>query len=184
MARSNNTVRFRGRIYAGLKIGLADYLSIQPNSEAKPVSLYDIMFTVAKSRFNQSALGYKTKIANYSTSVINEVSIWKLANGNRICKFRKEKPTVEGEKSCYNKAAKSNAEICIRHRSRDKLCRRSLGSKNRLLGATTTYSNRRTKSIYRTEQDRFISMDKSKKKFRNFCNDTQVLRAVRMMWRN
>ena len=122
------------------------------------------MFTVAKIRPIQSNLGYKTKQANCSTSVNNEVSNWNLANGNRICKFRKEKPTVEGEKSCYNKTANKNAENCIRHRSRDKLCRRSLGCKNRLVGAITTYSNRPTKSIYRTEQDKFNSMDKSIRK--------------------
>ena len=72
----------------------------------------------------------------------------------------KKKPTVEGKKLCYNKTANQNAEICIRHRSRDKLCRRSLGSKNRLVGAITTYSNRRTESIYRTDQENFNSMDK------------------------
>ena len=106
------------------KIGLADYLSRQPNSEAKPVSTYDSMFTVAKNRSVQSALGYETKLADCSTSVNNEASNRKLANGNRICKFRKEKPTVEGEKSCYNKTANKNAKICIRHWSQEKLCRR------------------------------------------------------------
>ena len=42
------------------KTGLADYLSRHPNSEAKPVSTYDSMFTVAKIKSIQSALGYKT----------------------------------------------------------------------------------------------------------------------------
>ena len=68
----------------GAKIGLEDYLSRHTNSESKPVSTYDSMFTVAKIRSIQSALGYKTKLANCSTSVNNEVSNRKLANGNRI----------------------------------------------------------------------------------------------------
>ena len=119
------------------------------------------MFTVAKIRSIQNALGYKIKLANCATRVNNEFPNRKLANGNRICKLRKEKPTVEGKKSCYNNTDNRNAEVCIRHWSCDKLCRPLLGSKNRLVGAITTYSNRRTKSIYRTEQDNFNSMDKS-----------------------
>ena len=144
-----------------VKFGSADYLSRHPNSEAKPVSTYDSMFTVAKIRSIQSALGNKTNFTNCSTSVNNEASNGKLANGNRICKFGKEKPTVEGEKPCYNKTANKNAEICIRHRSREKLYRRSPGSKNRLFGAITTYTKRQAKSICRTEQGKINSKDKS-----------------------
>ena len=44
----------------GAKIGLADYLSRHPNSDAKPVSTYDSMFTVVKIRSIKNALGCKT----------------------------------------------------------------------------------------------------------------------------
>ena len=74
----------------GAKIGLADCLSRHRNSEAEPVSRYDTMFTVAKLRSIKSPLGYKTKLANSSTIVNNEASNRKLANGNRICIFRKK----------------------------------------------------------------------------------------------
>ena len=40
----------------GAKIGFADYLSRHPISDAKPVSTYDSMFTVAKISQNRSAL--------------------------------------------------------------------------------------------------------------------------------
>ena len=79
----------------------------------------------------------------------------------------KEKPTVEGEKSCYNRTANKNAEICIRHRSRDKQCRRSLESKNRLVGANTTYKNRLSNAIYRLNTQYSI-MDKSMQKIQKF----------------
>ena len=90
MARSTNTVRFRGQTYAGGKKGLAGYLSRNRNSDAKRVSTHDRMFTVAKIRPIQNALRFETKLANCSASVNNEFSNWKLANGNRICKFRKK----------------------------------------------------------------------------------------------
>ena len=47
--------------------------------------------------------------------------------------------------------SQKNAEICIRHRSCDKPCRRSLDSKKRFVGAITTYKNRLSNSIYRTK---------------------------------
>ena len=43
----------------GAKIGFADYLSRHPNLDAKPVSTYDFMFTVAKNSKIRSALGFE-----------------------------------------------------------------------------------------------------------------------------
>ena len=108
----------------GAKNGLADYLSRHPNSEAKPVSSYDSMFTVAKIKSIQRALGYKNKLGNGSSNVNNKVSNRKLANGNAVCKIRKDKPPVEGEKLCFKRTTNRNAYISIRQRSRDDLCRR------------------------------------------------------------
>ena len=48
---------FRVEHVPAAKIGLADYLSRHPNSEAKPVLAYDSMFTVANIKSIQSALG-------------------------------------------------------------------------------------------------------------------------------
>ena len=108
----------------GAKTGVADYLSRHPNSEAKPVSSYDSMFTVAKIKSIQRALGYKNKLGNGSSNVNNKLSNRKLANGNAVCKVRKDKPPVEEEKPCFNRTTKRNAYISIRHRSRDELFRR------------------------------------------------------------
>ena len=52
-----------------VKIGLAEYHLRHPNSEAKTVSAYDSMFTYAKNRSIQSALGYKIDFPNFPTSV-------------------------------------------------------------------------------------------------------------------
>ena len=46
----------------GAKIAFTDYLSRHPSSDAKPVSIYDSMFTVAKIDQIRSALGFKKKI--------------------------------------------------------------------------------------------------------------------------
>ena len=74
----------------GAKTGTEYYLSRHPNNEAKPVSTYDSMFTVANIKSIQSALGYKTKLEKRSTNVNKQMSSRKLANGKRICKFRKK----------------------------------------------------------------------------------------------
>ena len=47
----------------GAKIGFEDYLSKHPISDAKPVSTYDSMFTVAKISQIRYALGFKKKIS-------------------------------------------------------------------------------------------------------------------------
>ena len=77
------------------KIDLADYLSRHPNSEAKPMSIYNIMFTVAKITSTESALGYKTELSRGSEIVHNkndniEISNKKLAKRNAVCKIRNE----------------------------------------------------------------------------------------------
>ena len=51
-------INFEFEHKSGAKIGLADYLSRLSNSEATPVSSYDSMFTVAKIKSIQNALGY------------------------------------------------------------------------------------------------------------------------------
>ena len=43
----------------GAKIGFADYLSRHPTSDAKPVSTFDSMLTVAKISLIRSALGFQ-----------------------------------------------------------------------------------------------------------------------------
>ena len=50
------------------KIGLADYLSRHPILDAKPVSTYDSLFTVAKNILSRSALGFKKQhFSKYTT---------------------------------------------------------------------------------------------------------------------
>ena len=51
---------FRIEHKPGVKIGLADYLSRHPSSEATPISTYDNMFTVAKINLIRTALGFNT----------------------------------------------------------------------------------------------------------------------------
>ena len=79
----------------GAKIGLADYLSRHPNSEAKPMSVYNIMLTVAKNTSIESALGYKTDLSMGSETVHKnndniEISNKKLAIEMRYAKFVNE----------------------------------------------------------------------------------------------
>ena len=80
----------------GVKISLADILSRHPNSEAKTASAYGSMFTVAKIRSIQSALGFKVNFAKGATHVNHSkgnkinISNRKVGNGKKICNFRKE----------------------------------------------------------------------------------------------
>ena len=70
----------------GAKIGLADYLLRYPSVDAKPVSNYDSMFTVAKVRRIRSALGFekeafsKGRLECPSVKIINAFVIYRIEN--------------------------------------------------------------------------------------------------------
>ena len=74
----------------GSKIGLADNLSRNPSSDAKPVSTYDSMFTVAKINSIRGALGFQKTF----------LSKGKLesppANEQRVCNISNRKQSLEG----------------------------------------------------------------------------------------
>ena len=74
----------------GAKIGFADYLSRHPSSDAKPVSTYDSMFTVAKISHIRSALGFKREALESPKA--ND-------NNKRVCNRSNIKQPVEGEKN-------------------------------------------------------------------------------------
>ena len=70
----------------GAKIGLADYLSRHPSLDAKPVSTYDSMFTVAKISKTRSALGFEKEASPKVDSslhrllIINAFVIYRIEN--------------------------------------------------------------------------------------------------------
>ena len=78
------------------KIGFADYLSGHPSSDAKPVSTYDSMFTVAKISQIRSALGLKKEI--FSKGKLESP---KANNNNKLgCNISNIKQPVDGERTC------------------------------------------------------------------------------------
>ena len=129
----------------GAKIGLEEYLSRHPNSEAKPVSAYDSKITVAQINSIQSALGYETKLSKGPETVHHErnnnpdISNWKIANQKTIVKFCKRISPVEGKRCCKDKSTTWNADTPLR------LSNEAI---NRLVGAITTCKNSRSESTY------------------------------------
>ena len=95
----------------GAKIGLADYLSRYPSSDAKPVSTYDCMLTVAKISLIRSALGFQKQ--NFSKGKFESPK----ANKQRVCKISNRKQSQEGELTCVGNWTNHRATNCISGRS-------------------------------------------------------------------
>ena len=72
----------------GAKVGFADYLSRHPSSDAKPVSTYDSMFTVAKIIQSRSALGFEKEIFPEVDSSLQRLIIINAFVIHRITKSR------------------------------------------------------------------------------------------------
>ena len=132
--------------------------------------VYHSMFTVAKTKFIQSALGYKTKLSEGPETVHNnhdkaEISNQKLANRNAICKIRERTWPLEGERSCNDKPTNQNSYTCICRRSREKPRRRSNVDIRRLVEEITNCKHSHTGS--NCNKHSFI-MDKSIRKLQKF----------------
>ena len=97
----------------GAKIGFADYLSRHPSSDAKPVSTYDSMFTVAKISQIRTALGLKKEV--FSKGKLESPK----ANNNkkRVCIISNIKQPVEGGRTCGGNWTNHRATNCISGRS-------------------------------------------------------------------
>ena len=96
----------------GAKIGLADYLSRHPSLDAKPVSTYDSMLTVAKISKTRSALGFEKDVVSKGRLESPPVT-----NIKRVCNISNRKQPVEGERSCGGNWTNQRAKNCISGRS-------------------------------------------------------------------
>ena len=96
----------------GAKIGLADCLSRHPSSDAKPVSTYDSMFTVAKVSVIGSALGFTKE--HFSKGKLESP---KTTNNKRVCIISNRKQSLEGERTCDGNWTNHRAMNCISGRS-------------------------------------------------------------------
>ena len=96
----------------GATIGFADYLSRHPSSDAKPVSTYNSMLTVAKISQIRSALGFKKE----AFSKVRLESP-KANNKKRVCNVSIIIQPVEGERSCGENWTNHIATNCISGRS-------------------------------------------------------------------
>ena len=105
----------------GAKIGLADYLSRHPSLDAKPVSNYDSMFTVAKITRIRSALGFENEF--FSKGRLESPSV---TNNKRVCNISNGKQPVEGERSCCGS--------WTNHRATNRISGRSIKFSGNLVG--------------------------------------------------
>ena len=106
------SVDFQVERKSGAKIGLADYLSRHPSLDAKPVSTYDSMFTVAKISRIGSALGVEKEAFSKCRLEFPPVT-----NNRRVCNISNRKPPVEGEQSCGGNWTNHRATNCFSGRS-------------------------------------------------------------------
>ena len=105
----------------GAKIGLADYLSRHPSLDAKPVSNYDSMFTVAKISRIRSALGFEKEA--FSKGRLESPSV---TNNKGVCNISSRKQPVEGERSCGGN--------WTNHRAKNRISGRSIKFSGNLVG--------------------------------------------------
>ena len=105
----------------GAKIGLADYLSRHPSLDAKPVSNYDSMFTVAKISRIRSALRFEKEA--FSKGRLESPPV---TNNKRVCNISNRKQLVEGERSCGGN--------WINHRATNRISGRSIKFSGNLVG--------------------------------------------------
>ena len=108
----------------GAKIGLADYLSRHPSLDAKPVSNYDSMFTVAKISRIRSTLGFEKE--PFSKGRHESPSV---TNNKRVCNISNRKQPVEGERSCGGN--------WTNHRATNRISGRSIKFSGNLVGTVT-----------------------------------------------
>ena len=107
------------------KIGPVDYSSRFPNGSAMPVSGYDSIFTVAKTRLIRSALGYYRKNSAVGPVIIAHQK--QLIKPHALCKIPSYKLPAEGVVSCEN-------ELTNRKRTRG-ILRLSTKLDEKLVGA-------------------------------------------------
>ena len=96
----------------GAKIGLPDYLLRYPSSDAKLVSTYDSMFTVAKISLIRSAIVFTKK--PFSKGKLESP---KATNNNRVCIISNRNQSFEGERICDGNWTNHRATNCISDRS-------------------------------------------------------------------
>ena len=104
---------FKWNTNTGAKIGFADYLSRHPSSDAKQVSTYDSMFTVAKISHIRSAHGFKKEAFSKGKLESPKAN----DNNKRVCKISNTKQPVEGKRTCYGNWTNHRAMNCISGRS-------------------------------------------------------------------
>ena len=92
----------------GAKIGFADYLSRHLSSDAKPVSTFDSMLTVAKISLIRSALGFQKE--NFSKGKLESP---KPNHNKRVCNISNRKQSLEGERTCAGNWTNHRATNCI-----------------------------------------------------------------------
>ena len=80
----------------GAKIGFADYLSRHPSLDAKPVSTYDSMFTVAKNSQIRFALGFKKKDLSKGKLESPKANY----SNKRVCNISNREQPVAGKRTC------------------------------------------------------------------------------------
>ena len=92
----------------GAILGFADYLSRHPSSDAKPVSTYDSMFTVAKISQIRSVLGFEKVVFSK-----RRLESPKANNSKLVCNISNNKQPVEGERSYGGSWTNHRATNCI-----------------------------------------------------------------------
>ena len=129
----------------GAKIGLADYLSCHPSTEATPISTYDNMFTVAKINLIRTALGFHNKNAS---------------RGYKTCNYKSKRPHIKAEtKQSINRLKVSSRDILVEG---GKSCEQESINQNRTHGL-----NRRLRKLLK---NLLVAITQSKKSCLNLSN--------------
>ena len=135
MARSPYIIWFSKEHKFGTKIGPSDFLSRHPSSDAKPVSTYDSMFTVAKIGLIPGALGFKK--LSFSKAKLESLQAIK----RRLCIISNGKQSLEVGITCEGNWTNHRVTNCISGRS-SKFNANSVGAAFELsIGYTKSYTS-------------------------------------------